>query len=156
MIEIDIPGFGSVKLKYLVTDFTGTLSVDGKLHYGVDKKINHLSRYLKIYVLTADTFGTVKRELYNVDCELVILDGKRIDIQKKQFVAKLGAENVISFGNGKNDRFMLKISKIGVAVMLDEGCAIDAIKSADILVKNIHDAFNLLLNTDRLIATLRF
>ncbi len=29
MFELDIPGFGSVRLEYLVSDFTGTLSVDG-------------------------------------------------------------------------------------------------------------------------------
>jgi hypothetical protein len=29
MFELDIPGFGNVILKHLVTDFTGTLSVDG-------------------------------------------------------------------------------------------------------------------------------
>mgnify|MGYP001563781915 CR=1 FL=1 len=32
MFEIDIPGFGLVKLEHLVSDFTGTLSVDGKLY----------------------------------------------------------------------------------------------------------------------------
>ena len=156
MIEIYIPGFGQVKLKYLVTDFTGTLSVNGKLCYGIDKKINYLATLLKIFVLTADTFGTVKKELSGINCDLVILEGKRIDLQKKKFVENLGAEYVISFGNGKNDRFMLKISKIGVAVMIDEGCSLDAIKNADILVKNIHDAFDLLINRDRLKATLRF
>ena len=29
MFKVDIPGFGSVKLEHLVSDFTGTLSVDG-------------------------------------------------------------------------------------------------------------------------------
>ncbi len=36
MFELDIPGFGSVRLEHLVSDFTGTLSVDGKLFPGVD------------------------------------------------------------------------------------------------------------------------
>jgi hypothetical protein len=31
VIEIEIPGFGMVRLEHLVSDFTGTLSVDGKL-----------------------------------------------------------------------------------------------------------------------------
>ena len=29
MFKIDIPGFGVVRLEHLVSDFTGTLSVDG-------------------------------------------------------------------------------------------------------------------------------
>jgi len=32
MFEINIPGFGFVRLAHLVSDFTGTLSVDGKLN----------------------------------------------------------------------------------------------------------------------------
>ncbi|MFH1014917.1 MAG: hypothetical protein V1762_03250 [Nitrospirota bacterium] len=32
MFELDIPGFGSVRLEHLVADFTGTLPVDGKLY----------------------------------------------------------------------------------------------------------------------------
>ena len=36
MIEIKIPGFGTVKLKHLVSDFTGTLSFNGKLISGVE------------------------------------------------------------------------------------------------------------------------
>jgi len=32
---------------------------------------------------------------------------------------------VIAFGNGNNDRLMLKAARIGVAVCLNEGCAVD-------------------------------
>ncbi|GAB6182941.1 hypothetical protein [Thermodesulfovibrio hydrogeniphilus] len=56
----------------------------------------------------------------------------------------------------KNDRKMLEVAKIGIVVCLNEGCAIDAIKSADILVTSPLDAFDLFLNPKRLIATLRF
>ena len=31
MYSVDIPGFGEVRVEYLVSDFTGTLSVDGAL-----------------------------------------------------------------------------------------------------------------------------
>jgi hypothetical protein len=39
MLEIDIPGFGRVKINYLVSDFTGTLSLDGKLLPGVKDRL---------------------------------------------------------------------------------------------------------------------
>jgi len=51
---------------------------------------------------------------------------------------------------------MLKTARIGVAVCLNEGCAVDAIQSADILVTSATDALDLLLNPKRLKATLRF
>ncbi|MFN3505068.1 MAG: hypothetical protein ACK4Y7_02505 [Caldimicrobium sp.] len=68
MLEIDIPGFGLVKLEHLVSDFTGTLSVDGKLIPGVKERLNELSHLLKIHILTADTFGRAKEELKEIKC----------------------------------------------------------------------------------------
>jgi soluble P-type ATPase len=156
MFELDIPGFGHVKLRYLVSDFTGTLSVDGKLSPGVREQLNRIAEFLKVHVLTADTFGMARAELQGVPCEIHILEGERHDIQKEKFVQTLGSEEVVAFGNGKNDRKMLGAAKIGIAVCLAEGCAADAAKSADILVTSARDALDLLLNDRRLKATLRF
>jgi soluble P-type ATPase len=156
MFEIDIPGFGGVILKHLVTDFTGTLSVDGSLAPGARERLNKVAEFLDVHVLTADTFGKARGELVGVNCRVHILEGKEHDVQKEEFVRRLGAENVIAFGNGNNDRKMLKASKIGVAVCLQEGCAADAVKSADILVASALDAIDLLLNPKRMKATLRF
>ncbi|RPI35105.1 MAG: ATPase P, partial [Nitrospiraceae bacterium] len=63
MLDIEIPGFGSVKLQHLVTDFTGTLSFDGRLVPGVMERLLSLSEFLNIHVLTSDTFGTAASEL---------------------------------------------------------------------------------------------
>lgn len=156
MFELDIPGFGSVRLFHLVSDFTGTLSVDGKLIDGVREKLNEVAKFLKVHILTADTFGRAKAELEGIECEVHILEGEDHDIQKEEFVNMLGSSSVFALGNGNNDRRMLSAAKIGVAVCLAEGCAIDAINSADIVVKSPLDAFDLLLNPKRLKATLRF
>jgi soluble P-type ATPase len=156
MFELDVPGFGGVILKHLVTDFTGTLSVDGRLAQGARERLNKVAEFLDVHVLTADTFGKARAELDGVNCRVHILEGKNHDVQKEEFVKRLGAENVIAFGNGNNDRKMLKASKIGVAVCLQEGCAVDAVKSADILVTSTRDAVDLLLHPKRMKATLRF
>lgn len=156
MFELDIPGFGSVRLKHLVSDFTGTLSVDGKLLPGVKTRLNKISKFLKVHILTADTFGKAKVELKGINCEMHILEGENHDIQKEKYVKKLGPESVVAFGNGNNDRRMLNVAKIAIAVCLNEGCSTDAIKSADIFVNSPLDAFDLLLNPKRLKATLRF
>lgn len=156
MFELDIPGFGNVRLFHLVSDFTGTLSIDGSLIEGVKERLNVVSKFLKIHILTADTFGKAKAALEGIDCEVHILEGEDHDIQKENFVNMLGGFSVIALGNGNNDRLMLSAAKIGVAVCLSEGCATDAIKSADILVKSPVDALDLLLSPKRLKATLRF
>lgn len=51
---------------------------------------------------------------------------------------------------------MLKAAKIGIAVTEGEGCAVDAIMAADIHVRSAIDGLDLLLNTKRCKAALRF
>ena len=75
---------------HCVTDFTGTLSVDGKLLPGVREGLNTLAKVVEVHVLTADTFGVAKEELAGVDCEVYILTGENHDVQKEEFVQELG------------------------------------------------------------------
>ena len=156
MFEVDIPGFGKVRLRQLASDFTGTLSVDGRLVPGVKELLNKVSEFLDVHVLTADTFGKARSELEGVNCAIHILQGDDHDVQKEEYVNRLGADGVVALGNGNNDRRMLKAAKVGIAVCLKEGCSIDAVSSADILVTSATDAFEMLLNEKRLKATLRF
>jgi soluble P-type ATPase len=155
MIEIDIPGYGFITIEHLVSDFTGTLSVDGALLPGVKDLLNKVARTVKLHVVTADTFGAARGALQGVECSLTVLSGEIIDIQKERYVRDLGAEGVIAIGNGNNDRKMLSVARIGIAVIEGEGCSVNAILSAGIAVKSIHDGLALLLNPERLKATLR-
>ncbi|HMK66624.1 MAG TPA: HAD hydrolase family protein, partial [Thermodesulfobacteriota bacterium] len=134
----------------------GTLSVDGKLLPGVDDRLNRIAEFIKIHILTADTFGRAQEELKGTNCRIHILTGVDHDIQKENYVRKLGTEKVIAFGNGNNDRKMLKAARIGLAVSEGEGCAVDAIMAADIHVRSALDGLDLLLNPKRFKATLRF
>lgn len=156
MIEIDIPGFGLVELHHLVSDFTGTLSVDGRLLPGVKALLNKIAASLKVHIVTADTFGTARKELAKVSCDIKMLSGTDHDKQKEEFVEKLGIGGVVAMGNGNNDRRMLKAARIGIAVCLKEGCSADAAKAADILTTSAVDALELIRNTQRMKATLRF
>jgi soluble P-type ATPase len=156
MFEIEIPGFGAVKLGHLVSDFTGTLSVDGVLLPGVRGQLNEIAKFMKVHILTADTFGKARGELERIDCEVHILKGKDHDVQKEEYVKKLGAEKVVAFGNGNNDRKMLKAARIGIAVSQGEGCAVEAIIAANIQVTNANVGLDLLLHPKRCKATLRF
>jgi P-type E1-E2 ATPase len=156
MFELEIPGFGEVLLEHLVTDYTGTLSFDGRLLPGVRERIREVSRFLKVDVLTADTFGMAREELDGVEVVVHVLEGPDHHIQKQSYVKALGPERVLAMGNGMNDRLMLKEAKIGIAVLLGEGASVEAVRAADILVLSPLDAFDLLLNPKRLKATLRF
>jgi soluble P-type ATPase len=156
MIELDIPGFGVVKLEHLVSDFTGTLSFNGKLIPGVKEKLNELADLLTIHVLTSDTFGSAKAELSDVKCDLHVLEGEFHDLQKEEYIEKLGTISVIAFGNGNNDRKMLRVARIGIAVIEGEGCAVDILMAGDVNVSGIINGLDLLLNTKRLKATLRY
>lgn len=156
MLEIDIPGFGQVQLEHLVSDFTGTLSMDGRLLPGVGERLKAIAGFMKIHILTADTFGMAKAELEGIPCDIVILAGENHDVQKEEYLRKLDAERVIAFGNGSNDRRMLKAARVGMAVSQGEGCAVDALFAADVHVIDANIGLDLLLHPKRLKATLRF
>jgi len=156
MFELDIPGFGMIRLNHLVSDYTGTLSFDGRLIPGVRERLIRLSEDFTIHILTSDTFGTAREQLHGIPCTIHILEGEDHDVQKEEYVRSLGPDGVVAFGNGNNDRRMLKIAKIGIAVTEGEGGAVDMLMSADIHVTNILNGLDLLLYPKRLKATLRF
>ena len=75
--------------------------------------------------------------------------------QKADFVRQLGAEHVVAIGQGANDAGMLKAAGLGIAVLGEEGLAIEALTSAHVLARDIYEALNLLEFPARLVATLR-
>jgi soluble P-type ATPase len=156
MFEIEIPGFGPVHLAHLVSDFTGTLSVDGELLPGVGERLQRVAALLTVHILTADTFGKAREALQGIDCRITILTGEAHDVQKEGFVRNLGPEQVVAFGNGNNDHRMLRLAKLGIAVSEAEGCSVKALVNADIHVCRSVDGLDLLLHPKRCRATLRF
>jgi P-type E1-E2 ATPase len=155
MINIDIPGFGSLQLSHLVLDYNGTLAVDGKLLPGVGSALTLLSSKLEVHVITADTFGIAASQLATLPVNLTIVPNEAQAETKLQFVAQLGADNVVAIGNGRNDRMMLKAAAVGIAVVQAEGSSAATLASADVATSTILDALDLLQNPKRLIATLR-
>jgi len=154
MIEIALPG-RNIKIFYLMLDVNGTLTVDGQLIPGVMERIEQLKEHLEIYLLTADTFGRgaqVADELGTIFERVSALED---GLDKKAFLLNLGGEKVAAIGNGYNDIYMLEEAALGIAVIGREGCSTEAIKRSDIVVNNINDALELLLNTKRIVATLR-
>ncbi len=155
MIDLDIPGRGSIQLEHLVLDVNGTIAKDGRLLEKVAKPLTALKDRLTIHMVTADTYG--KQD--NIDMMLALkavrLTPGREAEQKAELVRSLGAQKVAAIGNGSNDALMLKEAAIGIAVMGDEGVSVEALQAADIYIASAIDAFNLLEYPTRLVATLR-
>jgi soluble P-type ATPase len=155
MIEIDIPGFGALRIAHVVCDYNGTLAVDGRLLPGVRESIRALAAQVGLHVITADTFGAATAELAGLPVETRILGVGDQAAAKRAYVADLGADRVIAIGNGRNDREMLKAAAVGIAVVQGEGGAAETLACADVVTGSVLDALDLLRHPRRLIATLR-
>lgn len=155
MIDIDIPGREKMQVAHLVLDFNGTIAVDGRLVPGVGDMLNQLGEHLEVHVITADTFGRCRSELTGVRCRVAVLPEGRQDDRKWEYIQTLGAHRTVAAGNGLNDRRMLKAAALGIAVMLDEGLAVETLMAADIVCPGILPALELLTHPLRLKATLR-
>ncbi|MCG6990074.1 MAG: ATPase P [Gemmatimonadetes bacterium] len=160
MIRLEIPGLGVREIETVITDYTGTHAFAGAVRPGVKARLAALARQAEVQVLTADTFGTARGELAGLPVAVHVLTGERHDEQKRAYVLERNPQHVAAFGNGNNDRLLLKAVRDagGLAVAVDngEGCALDAILAADLLVHGSENALDLLLDTDRCKATLRF
>jgi soluble P-type ATPase len=155
-LRIAIPGQETLQLSQLVLDYNGTLACDGTLIEGVQQKLATLAENMTVHVITADTFGTVQASLADISCELVILPANTPqDLEKRNFVQKLGEENTVAIGNGRNDRLMLETSALGIAVIEQEGVAVNTLLAADVVAPGILAALDLLCQPLRLTATLR-
>ena len=155
MIEITVPGHKKLQLSHLVLDHNGTLACDGKLLSGVKQALNSLADQIQIHVLTADTFGIAESELSGVSCRFSKTAAEDQEISKLQYIKELGPEKTVCIGNGRNDRLMLKEAALGIAVLQEEGAAVETLKAADVVCPDILAALNLLVHPLRLIATLR-
>lgn len=154
MMNIDIPEFGNIEVSNIVCDYNGTLAVDGKLLPGVSEAINSI-KGVQVHVITADTFGLAEGELKDTNCKLTISPKENQAQWKLNYLKSLGTSTTVCIGNGRNDRFMLKEARLGIALIQREGASVQTIQNADIICSSILYALEYFTNPKRLIATLR-
>lgn len=158
-ILIEIPGLGRREINTIVSDYTGTLSCGGRLVPGVKEKLIILLGVLDIRIISSDSFGTAEEELAGI-VKPDILSTNRHDVEKQDYVKAFNLRHVAAFGNGNNDRMLLKTVKEGgglaIAVDNGEGCAVDALVNAHLFIVGAANALNLLLEVRSCKATLRF
>jgi len=154
MLELDIPGFRSLRLEHLVLDFNGTIACDGILLPGVAERLAELSEKLSIHVITADTFGSVAEQVEGI-AAVNVLESDDHRNEKHNFIFELGRDATVALGNGRNDVMMLKAAAVGIAICQTEGGAAETLQAADVVSNDILDALDLLRNPRRMLATLR-
>lgn len=152
---IKIPGKGELDIRMIVFDYNGTLATDGKLSQNVKTKLFELSKNYKLYVLTADTYGSATRECEGLPVVLSTFNSEGAAAFKAQIVADINPKHCVCMGNGFNDMGMFKQAALTIGVLGDEGIFAGLINQSDILVKSIEDGLDLLLKNNRICAVLR-
>ena len=154
MITIDIPGREIITIEHLVLDYNGTVAEDGQLIDGVEERMRALKELVDIHVLTADTYGTVRAQCDPIGVHVETFPQAGAAECKLEIVQRLGS-HVMCVGNGFNEVLMFDAADLSVAVLEKEGTYAGLIAHADIVTRSIVDAFDLLIRTDRMRATLR-
>ena len=146
----------------ILLDLNGTIATDGKIKEGVKERLAILKEKAEIYILSADTFGTLNDIAKNLNVKGMKIDREKYGsekIAKLKILEELKKQNpdkkIIAIGNGNNDELLLKNADLGICVIGDEGAWSKTILSSDVVVKDINDALDLLLNENRLKATIR-
>ena len=138
-MKIEIPGYPSLDLKYLLLDYNGTIALDGIISEAVANKIRQLSDLFQIYVLTADTNGTARQMCEGLPVEILTFPNDAAMQEKQNILYSLGKENCAAIGNGRND--LLMYGRLMTAT--------------DLCVPSVLDALELFLKPHRIIASLR-
>jgi soluble P-type ATPase len=154
-MDIKIPGKGSYRIRHLVLDLNGTISLDGGIIEGVTERLEGLMHQLDISVVTADTNRNAERLVAGLPVRIHTIRENQESEQKLAVVLEKGKEHTVSIGNGCNDVSMLRESAIGICVVGKEGGSPEALMASDVVVPGINDALDLLLKPQRLRATLR-
>lgn len=155
MLIYKIPGREDIEIENIVFDYNGTIAVDGKILEGVKELLSELGKHLSVYILTADTYGTVKRECSDIDAKILTFPKENAGESKKGIVKNLGGEKTLCVGNGFNDIPMFKEAILSIAVIEGEGASGKLIVHADIVVRSILEAIEIILNKNKMKATLR-
>lgn len=154
MLRTEIPGREPIILHHLVLDYNGTIARDGILIEEVKDCLKALRDVLQIHILTADTHGNVRTQCKDLPVQIHTFPTGGAAAHKERFVRDLGA-GVVCLGNGFNDVQMFEAATLAIAVLDREGLCTDLLAAAHILVTSPIDGLQLLLQPDRLRATLR-
>lgn len=154
MIRIEIPGWESLDICHIVMDYNGTAAVDGVFLAEAKERILKLKEMAQLYILTADTYGTVKEQCRSLGIEVMTFPREGAAKCKEEIVKGLSG-GVVCLGNGLNDIQMFDAADLSIAILEKEGLCGRLLNHADVLVPSFTAGLDLLLKPNRLRATLR-
>lgn len=154
-MEIKIPGYKELNLTTLLLDYNGTIALDGHIGSEVRERLRKLAEEFEIYILTADTHKTARKECEGLCVTVHTFPVGNAAEYKSEFVEKIGGERCVCMGNGRNDMKMFQKAALSIAVMDKEGMYAGLLKEADLCVNSIENGLDLLTYPKRLIADLR-
>ncbi|MHB8621547.1 MAG: HAD family hydrolase [Chloroflexota bacterium] len=155
LIPLEIPGFGSLRLRHAVFDVNGTLAVDGQGAPEIGARLAALSAHAEVHLLSSLSHGNQEELERSLGFAIHRVQPGNEAEQKADYIRQLGAERCVAVGNGRNDVLMLKEAALAIVVLNPEGVAASALGAADIVVPSPLEAVDLLLNPRRILATLR-
>lgn len=155
LMKIVIPEYKTLEVDTLFLDMNGTIAVDGVIPASVRERLSALGETFRIYVLTADTHGNAKEQCEGLPVILETFPTGNARDYKKELIKATGARRCIAVGNGRNDELMLKEAALSIAVLDKEGAYGKLLKTADLCVRSMQDALDLLLYPSRIVAGLR-
>jgi soluble P-type ATPase len=149
----DIPGTGLVELNNIILDLNGTLSIGGRIVDGVKSQIARLQGMGYHVVFFT---GNTRNDADGISEFLDIPWREAKTAADKVHEAKtFNLENTVSIGNGRIDLELTKAVRLGIVTLQAEGVHVETLLAADVVVPSITDALDLLIDTKRLVATLR-
>ena len=152
---IEIPGYKILNVDTLLLDYNGTIAIDGMISNSVKERISKLASDFKIFVLTADTHGTARKQCEGLPLEVCTFPVGNAADYKEEILNQYWGEHCVCIGNGRNDIKMFQGAALAIAIMGIEGMCSALLKESDICVTSIEDGLDLLLNPKRIIADLR-
>ena len=154
MIHIEIPGRVPMDIANVVLDYNGTIAVDGAVLPELRERLKALLELVPVYVLTADTYGTVRAQCEPLGLTVHTFPREGAAKCKEEIVRSLPGASAC-FGNGFNDIEMFGAAVLSVAILEGEGLYAALLPHADVLVRSAAEGLDLLLKDGRLKATLR-
>lgn len=152
-MQYDIPGQGQLVIKTIILDLNGTLSVAGVVPEGVKQRLDKLKELgFKILFFTGNTRGDADTLAAQLGIEWKLA---KTGEDKRDLAHELDPETCASIGNGLIDLELMKTVKLGIVTLQAEGVHVQTLMNSDIVVPTINDALDLLIDRQRLIATLR-
>ncbi len=103
MISVSVPGWGDLDIEYLVIDYNGTCAFDGKMKESVKEMLERVSRYIKVFIITSDTYGNIDSEGNTIGFSIIKVGKESSSQEKAKIIKELGPEKIVAIGNGSND-----------------------------------------------------